>query len=125
MCCQYTCLVSHNPFSTTAPVTNIYRCRPGKFAFLSAQHMASPRGRCATFSSDADGYTPSEGAVAFILKTRAAALRDGDRVIGVIKATTVQHNGRSQGLVAPNVKAQISLQQNLLKKSALSPSDIQ
>ncbi|KAF7965781.1 hypothetical protein HWV62_41795 [Athelia sp. TMB] len=98
---------------------------PGKFAFLSAQQMASPQGRCATFSKDADGYAPSEGAVAFIIKARAAALRDKDRILGVIKASAVQHNGRSQGLVAPNVQAQISLQRHLLKKSSLSPSKIQ
>ena len=87
--------------------------------------MASPQGRCATFSSDADGYAPSEGVVAFVIKTRAAALHDGDRILGIIKASSVQHNGRSQGLVAPNVRAQISLQRHLLKKSMLSPSNIQ
>ncbi|KAF7333309.1 Polyketide synthetase [Mycena venus] len=97
---------------------------PGDFGFLSAQNMTSPNSRCATFSSDANGYVPAEGAVSLILKTRNAALRDGDTIFAVIKATDTQHNGRSQGLVAPSATAQASLQRSLLTAASLSSSDI-
>ena len=43
--------------------------------FLSANQMASKKGRCATFSDGADGYSPSEGAVAFILTKQSLAAR--------------------------------------------------
>ncbi|KAK0461978.1 uncharacterized protein EV420DRAFT_1665682 [Desarmillaria tabescens] len=99
-------------------------CWPGSFMFLTAQGMVSPNGRCATFTTDADGYVPSEGAVAFILKTRSAAIRDNDNILAVIKSTDVSHNGRSQGLVAPNVKAQTNLHQSLLRKAGLYPDQI-
>ncbi|CAA7264464.1 unnamed protein product [Cyclocybe aegerita] len=97
---------------------------PGIFGFLSGQKMTSPSSHCATFTNLADGYVPSEGAAGLILKTKSAALRDGDRILGVIRATDVKHDGRSQGLVAPNVKAQIAMQIALLEKAQLSPSQI-
>lgn len=70
-------------------------------------------------------YVPSEGAAGLILKTKSAALRDGDRILGVVRATITKHDGRSQGLVAPNVKAQIGMQIELLEKAGLSPSEIE
>ncbi len=117
-------------------------CRPGTLGFLTAQKMTSPNGRCATFTKEADGYimlsfplhdseypfgryVPSEGAAGLVLKTKKAALRDGDRIIGVVRATVTKHDGRSQGLVAPNVKAQIAMQAELLEKAGLSPSEIE
>lgn len=70
-------------------------------------------------------YVPSEGAVAFILKTRSAALRDGDSILAVVKSTDVKHGGRSQGLASPNVNTQIALQECLLEKAGLKPSEIE
>ncbi|KAJ7754163.1 hypothetical protein DFH07DRAFT_886398 [Mycena maculata] len=99
-------------------------CWPGSFMFLSAQSMTSPNSRCAAFTSEADGYVPSEGAVGFILKTRSAAIRDRDHILATIKGTEVAHNGRSQGLVAPNMKAQAALHRSLLRKAQLHPGDI-
>ncbi|TEB25720.1 ketoacyl-synt-domain-containing protein [Coprinellus micaceus] len=97
---------------------------PGNFGFLTAQKMTSPNSRCATYTNVADGYVPSEGAAAVILKTKRAALRDGDKIIAVVKSTSTMHDGRSQGLVAPNVKAQISMQKALLRQAELDPAQL-
>ncbi|KAF8811343.1 ketoacyl-synt-domain-containing protein [Phlegmacium glaucopus] len=97
---------------------------PGTFGFLSAQKMTSSNSRCATFTNEADGYVPSEGAAGLILKTRSAAIRDGDNILAVVRSTDVKHDGRSQGLVAPNVKAQIAMQIALLEKANLAPAEI-
>lgn len=70
-------------------------------------------------------YGASEGAMAVILKSRKAALRDGDTILAVIKSTDIRHDGRSQGLVAPNVKAQIEMQRALLAKASLSAAQIE
>ncbi|KAJ7300835.1 hypothetical protein DFH08DRAFT_795441 [Mycena albidolilacea] len=99
-------------------------CWPGSFMFLTAQGMTSPNSRCAAFTSDADGYVPSEGAVAFILKTRSAAAKDGDQVLATVKATAVSHNGKSQGLAAPNMKSQAVLHRAVLRKAKLDPGHI-
>ncbi|KAK0199304.1 polyketide synthetase [Desarmillaria ectypa] len=97
---------------------------PGTFRFLSAQQMTSTNSRCATFTNEADGYVPSEAVVAMVLKTRQAALRDNDNILGVIKSTSTLHNGRSQGIVAPSSSAQSLLQRSLLSKATMKPSDI-
>ncbi len=90
-----------------------YRCRRvGAFILYRTHFLTCSR------------YVPSEGAVAFILKTRSAAIRDNDNILAVIKSTDVSHNGRSQGLVAPNVKAQAILHQSLLRKAGLFPDQI-
>ena len=70
-------------------------------------------------------YVPSEGAAGLVLKTKRAALRDGNRIIGVVRSTITKHDGRSQGLVAPNVKAQIGMQIELLEKAGIPPSEIE
>ena len=70
-------------------------------------------------------YVPSEGVVAFILKTRSAASRDGDTVLALVKSTDTKHGGRSQGPSSPNVNTQIALQESLLEKASLKPSDIE
>ena len=70
-------------------------------------------------------YVPSEGAAGLILKTRSAAIRDGDNILAVVRSTDVKHDGRSQGLVAPNVKAQIAMQLSLLEKANLDPAEIE
>ena len=105
--------------------------------------MTSSNSRCATFTNEADGYVyhrspyslfltlsltryvPSEGAAGLILKTKSAAIRDGDNILAVVRSTDVKHDGRSQGLVAPNVKAQIAMQLSLLEKANLAPAEIE
>ncbi len=104
--------------------------------------MTSTKSRCATFTDEADGsvfhylrlsleilyisrYVPSEAVVAIVLKTRQAALRDNDNILGVIKSTNTLHNGRSQGMVAPSSSAQALLQRSLLSKASMNPSDIE
>ena len=52
-------------------------------------------------------------------------MRDGDNILAVVRSTAVKHDGRTQGLVAPNVKAQIALQISLLEKANLAPDEIE
>jgi len=70
-------------------------------------------------------YVPLERAAGLILKTKSAAIHDGDKILAVVRSTDVKHNGRSQGLVAPKVKAQIAMQISLLKKANLTPAEIE
>jgi acyl transferase domain-containing protein len=77
------------------------------------------------FSNSLIRYVPSEGAAGLILKTKSAAIRDGDNILAVVRSTNVKHDGRSQGLVAPNVKAQIAMQISLLEKANLTPAEIE
>ena len=63
-------------------------------------------GRIKSFSADADGYARSEGGGMLVLKRVADARRDGDQIIAVIAGSAVNHDGRSNGLLAPNPDAQ-------------------
>src|SRR5262249_32318982 len=63
-------------------------------------------GECKTFDQRADGYVRSEGCGVVVIKRLTDAERDGDRILCVVRATAVNHDGRSQGLTAPNGLAQ-------------------
>ena len=73
---------------------------------FTAARALSPRGRCATFDRDADGFVPGEGCGVVLLKPLEHALRDGDRVHAVIDAVAVGNDGRTMGLTTPNPAAQ-------------------
>lgn len=69
----------------------------------------SPEGRCKAFAATADGFVRGEGVAAIYLKTLDRALRDGDRIHGVIVGTAVNNDGGGESLVTPNPTGQESL----------------
>ncbi|MBU9213785.1 SDR family NAD(P)-dependent oxidoreductase [Burkholderia gladioli] len=82
---------------------------PNKYRMLSAARFMSADGRCASFGSGGEGYVPGEGVGALLLKRRADAERDGDRILGLVKASAINHGGRSNGYTVPNAAAQGSV----------------
>ena len=58
--------------------------------------VASPDGRCFVFDARANGYVKGEGVGAVVLKPLAAARRDGDPVLAVIRGSAVGHGGHAQ-----------------------------
>lgn len=92
-------------------------------AFRRAGALA-PDGRCKPFSAAADGIGRAEGCAAVLLKRLSDAERDGDRVLAVIRATAVNSDGRSNGLLAPNPAAQQALLTTAYARAGLIPAHI-
>ncbi|MGW1215938.1 beta-ketoacyl synthase N-terminal-like domain-containing protein [Streptomyces sp. NPDC002499] len=92
-------------------------------AFERAGALA-PDGRCKPFSTAADGIGRGEGCAAVLLKRLSDAERDSDRVLAVIRATAVNSDGRSNGLLAPNPAAQQALLASVYARSGLPTAHI-
>ncbi|KAF4595806.1 putative polyketide synthase [Ophiocordyceps camponoti-floridani] len=75
----------------------------------SKLHMLSPTGRSNMWSASADGYARGEGVAAVILKTLSRALKDGDHIHALIRATGVNSDGRTSGITLPSSESQKEL----------------
>ncbi|WP_280253385.1 type I polyketide synthase [Nocardia abscessus] len=91
------------------------------FVTLSAAGVLSPHGRCATFSEDADGFVPGEGAALLMLKRLDDALADGDRVYAVLRGSAIGNDGHTMGITTPNMRAQIEVVTAALDMAGMSP----
>ncbi|KAJ6163333.1 hypothetical protein N7497_003312 [Penicillium chrysogenum] len=81
-------------------------CGPGLTRVLDKAGAISSDGSCKSFDDDAHGYARGEGAGALILKSLHRALLDNDNVLAVIKGSAVAQDGKTNGIMAPNAKAQ-------------------
>jgi polyketide synthase 5 len=82
---------------------------PRKAASGSAAGMLSPTGRCHAFDVAADGFVVSEGCVMVLLKRLPDALRDGDRILAVVRGTAANQDGRSATITTPSANAQTAV----------------
>lgn len=82
---------------------------PAVFHGFDQAGALSPTGMCHSFDASADGFVRGEGCGAVILKRLGDAVRDGDRVLAVIRGTAVNSDGHSNGLMAPNPAAQMAV----------------
>ncbi|MFF3227211.1 type I polyketide synthase [Nocardia suismassiliense] len=97
------------------PETFVLMCKGG---FLAAD------GRCKSFDAGADGYGRGEGAGMAALKRLDDAVRDGDRIYAVVKATGANQDGRTTAITVPNADAQESLAHAVCTRAGLAPESI-
>ncbi len=97
---------------------------PGLHISFSKARMLSPDGRCKTFDDAADGYVRGEGCGMVVLKRLNDALRDGDRIHGVIRGSAVNQDGDSSGLTVPNGPSQQEVIASALKDAGVAPEAI-
>ncbi|STX52382.1 polyketide synthase [Legionella busanensis] len=91
---------------------------------LSNANMLAPDGKCKVFDEKADGYVRSEGCGIVILKRLGDAKKSGDNIIAVVKSIETNHDGFSNGMTAPNPKAQKEVIEKTLASARLAPNDI-
>ncbi len=98
---------------------------PSMHIMTAQAGMLSPDGRCHTFDADANGFVPGEGVGVVVLKRLDDARRDGDRIDAVIEGWSVNQDGRSNGITAPNQDAQTALLQSVYRRFDIDPDGIQ
>lgn len=86
--------------------------------------VLAPDGRIKSFSSDADGYARSEGGGMLVLKRLGDARRDGDQILALIAGGAVNHDGRSNGLLAPNPDAQADVLRRAYRDAGINPRTV-
>ncbi|XP_059183156.1 phthioceranic/hydroxyphthioceranic acid synthase [Centropristis striata] len=93
---------------------------PRVFVALSKAKMISPEGTSKPFSNRADGYGRGEGCGVVLLKPLKNAIKDGNKVWGIVSKTAVNQDGHS---VTPITKPSMIQQQELLQR-IYSESDL-
>jgi polyketide synthase 13 len=86
--------------------------------------VLAPDGLIKSFSQDADGYARSEGGGMLVLKRVADARRDGDEILAVIAGSAINHDGRSNGMLAPNPDAQAEVLRKAYKNAGIDPRTV-
>lgn len=97
---------------------------PNKYLTVSLSKFASTNGKCMSFGKGGDGYVPGEGAGAVLIKPKNQAVADGDHIYGVIKGTSVNHGGKTNGYTVPNPAAQAEVIHAALERSGINARTI-
>ncbi len=98
-----------------SPTTNV------GFSKLQA---TSVDGHSKAFDASANGYGRGEGGGVLILKRLSEAIRDKDEILGVIRGSGINQDGKSNGLTAPNGEAQAKLIRQTCMEAHLNPLDV-
>ncbi|BCI88850.1 hypothetical protein NIIDMKKI_40560 [Mycobacterium kansasii] len=93
-------------------------------ASASALGMLSPTGRCRAFDVSADGFVRSEGCAVVLLKRLRDALRDGDRILAVLRGTATNQDGRTENISIPSAQAQAQAYRAALRAAGVDPATI-
>ncbi|SEB08984.1 type I polyketide synthase [Pedobacter hartonius] len=87
--------------------------------------MLSKDGHCRSFDENSTGTVFSDGAGVVLLKTLAAAKKDGDTIYGIIKGTGVNNDGGSKGsFTAPSTEGQAAAIAMAINEAAVDPATI-
>jgi acyl transferase domain-containing protein/phosphopantetheinyl transferase len=107
-------LVGGAQVTTPLPILTLF-CQLGA---LSRRQQIRP------FDREADGTILGEGIGMIVLKRRAAAERDGDRIYAVIKGVGVASDGRGLGLLAPRVEGETLALTRAYAMAQVSPQTV-
>jgi polyketide synthase 5 len=97
---------------------------PRKFSSGSAGGILSATGRCHAFDVAADGFVLGEGVVVVVLKRLPDALRDGDRILAVVRGTAVNNDGRTVNIATPSRSAQVAAYREALAAAGVDAGTV-
>jgi acyl transferase domain-containing protein/NADP-dependent 3-hydroxy acid dehydrogenase YdfG len=98
----------------------------GPFAYLcfSKAGALTPGGKPRVFDQSADGIAISEGLAAVVLKRRADAERDGDRIYAVLRSVSGGSDGRSRSMTAPHLGGQLRTLKRAYEQAGVRPTSV-
>ena len=102
---------------------NLY-LHPMTYIELCAVRMLSKDGRCKSFGKGGDGFVPGEGVGVVLLKRLSQAESDGDQIHAVIRGTSINHGGKTNGYTVPNPVAQKELVRAALVKAGVNARSV-
>jgi acyl transferase domain-containing protein len=91
---------------------------------LSKWGFSAADGRCKTLDAKADGFVRGEGGGFVVLKRLSDAIADGDRILGLIRGTAVNQDGRTTVLTAPSGLAQAAVIRQALEDGKVAPDQV-
>ncbi|OMC39147.1 beta-ketoacyl synthase [Mycobacterium sp. IS-2888] len=97
---------------------------PGYFVEFSKKHALSDDGHCRPYSAHASGTVWAEGAGMFVLQRRSRAVADGRSILAEVRASCVNSDGRSNGLMAPSGDAQLRLFRRAIAQAGVEPVEV-
>jgi acyl transferase domain-containing protein len=97
---------------------------PSLSIFYTQAGLSAPDGRCKPFGQGADGIGRGEGVAAVVLRRLDDAVADGQPIYAVVKSTVANHDGRSNGITAPNRQSQVALMQRALHLAEVEADQI-
>ena len=96
-----------NKVALAGATSNIFS--PETTVAFSHLGVLSATGNSAPFDESNNGYVRGEGTSMVVMKSLEDAIRDGDHIYCVIRASTSAHNGNSNSLTLPSADAQEEL----------------
>ncbi|KAF2676482.1 polyketide synthase [Lentithecium fluviatile CBS 122367] len=78
---------------------------PALSCVLNAHGVNSPEGRCRSFDAKAAGYGRAEAVSSLVVKRLDDAVRDGNPIRAVIRASLCNADGKTPGITQPNTEA--------------------
>ncbi|OHX14652.1 hypothetical protein BI347_14895 [Chromobacterium sphagni] len=97
---------------------------PLTYLALSQSGMLSSDGECYAFDERANGLVPGEAVAAVVLKRESQARGDGDAIYGVIRASGMNYDGRTNGITAPSGLAQRQLIVDVLRRGGIDAGQV-
>lgn len=97
---------------------------PDLYLTSSKLGMLSPDGRCKAFDNHANGFVPGEGAGIVVLKELDQAIADNDHIYGVISASGINQDGKTNGITAPSAMSQVNLLRAIYEDNQIDPASI-
>jgi acyl transferase domain-containing protein len=97
---------------------------PALSIFYTQAGLSAPDGRCKPFGQCADGIGRGEGVAAVALRRLDDAVAAGQPIYAVVRSSVANHDGRSNGITAPNRRSQVELMRRALSLAEVEAGQI-